>query len=148
MSISGNPKIWGPAELKSAFELDHEFMPFSWSEDEWLKLSSDHLLYLWVRGAEAIGFALFAANQYDEVAHLLKITMNPDFRGTGETQQFWDEIVRSWDNGSWSRMFLEVQESNLAAIHFYKKVGFTELRKIPGFYSNGEGAITMECALS
>lgn len=148
MSIFGNPKKWTESELKLAAALDREYMPFYWSEEEWLKLSADHLLYLWRRGDEVIGLALFAANPFDEVAHLLKVAMNPDFRGTGETQQFWEEILQYWDRDSWSRIFLEVQESNFAAVHFYQKVGFVELRKIPAFYSNGETAITMQYALS
>jgi ribosomal-protein-alanine N-acetyltransferase len=147
MSISGNPQKWTESDLKKVSEMDRQFMPFSWTEEQWLALSSDHLLYLWHRGGEIIGFALFAANSYDEVAHLLKVTMDPDFRGTGETQQFWEEILNQWNRDSWSRIFLEVQESNIAAVSFYKKVGFKELRLIPHFYSNGDGAYTMQCEL-
>lgn len=147
MSISGNSQTWTKESLLQAARLDRALMPFSWSETEWLELGPDHLLYLWHRGGEVIGLALFAANAHDDVAHLLKIAMDPDFRGTGESQQFWEEILNHWKIDSWSRIFLEVQESNLAAINFYKKVGFKELRHIPRFYSNGDGAYTMQCEL-
>ncbi len=147
MSISGNPKQWSESDLLLAFELDHKFMPFAWSKSEWQSLSENHLLYLWSRGGECIGFALFAANSYDDVAHLLKVTVHPDFRGTGESQQFWEEIMNKWDKDSWRQIFLEVQDSNIAAISFYKKVGFKELRHLTQFYSNGDGAYTMQCEL-
>ncbi len=147
MSISGNPKNWTKESLLQAARLDRELMPFSWSEKEWLELSPEHLLYLWHRGGEVIGLALFAASSHDDVAHLLKIAVDPDFRGTGESQQFWEEILNNWEIDSWSRIFLEVQESNLSAINFYKKVGFKQLRHILSFYSNGDGAYTMQCEL-
>ena len=147
MSISGNPRIFEKNDLILAAAMDREYMPFHWSQDEWLQLSQDHLLYLWKRGGEIIGLALFAASNLDEVAHLLKIVMNPDFRGTGETQQFWEAILNEWHIDSWSRIYLEVQENNLAAVNFYQKVGFKQLRRIPQFYSNGDAAYTMQYEL-
>ena len=148
MSISGNPRVWDKDVLLHVSALDREYMPFHWTQDEWLRLSQDHLLYRWDRGGEIIGFALFAASNLDEVAHLLKIVMSPDFRGTGETQQFWESILHEWHVDSWSRIYLEVQESNHSAMKFYEKVGFKQLRRVPQFYSNGDAAYTMQCELS
>ena len=45
------------------------------------------------------------------------------------------------------RVFLEVAESNHRARGFYRKVGFRELRRVKGFYHNGEAAFTMELAI-
>ena len=38
-------------------------------------------------------------------------------------------------------MTLEVRESNTKAINLYKKLGFKELRKKPGYYKDGETAL-------
>lgn len=43
-----------------------------------------------------------------------------------------------------NRLTLEVGEDNIAAYRFYKKNGFAELYKIPGYYSDGSTALKME----
>jgi [ribosomal protein S18]-alanine N-acetyltransferase len=42
---------------------------------------------------------------------------------------------------------LEVRVSNQVAIHFYEKMGFQLVGRIPKYYSNGEDAFRMQLFL-
>jgi ribosomal protein S18 acetylase RimI-like enzyme len=47
------------------------------------------------------------------------------------------------NNSHLEEIWLEVHEENMAAVHFYKKVGFLENTKRPKYYPDGKGAILM-----
>lgn len=104
---------------------------------------SRHLLELWEKNGDPVGFALFSYLKGDDTAHLLKICLRPSLRGTGEASLFWRDLLPKLRELGASKVFLEVEESNLAAQKFYKRQGFHLLRTIKGYYSGGENAQVM-----
>ncbi len=94
-------------------------------------------------GDVPIGFALFGKVDGDDTAHLFKICLTPERRGSGEAKRFWEEILLKLKSYKVAKVFLEVEESNLTAQGFYRKVGFNSLRISKGFYSDGENAVIM-----
>ena len=148
MSIFGS-KLLGPDwdELSEVIDLDQSHFPHPWKPLDWLDLRSDqYLLYRWASDP-ILAFALFSRLPQDETAHLLKICLHPSVRGQGLSTKFWSEIIEQLRLGGVKFIYLEVQQSNARAIHFYEKVGFQKLCIIKGFYSTGESAITMQLVL-
>jgi [ribosomal protein S18]-alanine N-acetyltransferase len=82
----------------------------------------------------------------DEI-HIATIAIHPDFRkqGIGEKLLLFT-LQSAKDEGALSS-FLEVRESNLAALGLYRKFGFVEDGRRIGYYKdNNEDAILMSLA--
>ena len=132
------------SDLKEVLELDLKQFPKPWHENDWLQLNQEHhLLYGWKIFDLIKGFALFARIPGDDTAHLLKICVDSDLKGSGEVQIFWNCCLENLKKVQVKSIYLEVESSNLRAITFYQKCGFITLRSIKGYYSNGGDALTM-----
>jgi ribosomal-protein-alanine N-acetyltransferase len=95
----------------------------------------------WVAAAgdQILGFLC-----YREVApgehELLNLAVAPESRGAGVAQALLRELL-STRQGTW---FLEVRESNEAALRLYQKLGFRATGRRPGYYRDSpESAIVM-----
>lgn len=147
MSTTG--KVLGPGldNLQPVMDLDQKHFPQPWSSQQWHDLQKEHSLLFQLSGGDLQGFALFNRVKGDDTAHLLKICLRPELRGQGYATLFWREIVEQLRQAEVKSVFLEVEDTNLTALHFYRKMGFESLRLIKGFYSSGANAITMQLML-
>jgi [ribosomal protein S18]-alanine N-acetyltransferase len=129
-------------------ELDQKFFPHPWTREQWSEMNPDqnHIL-TWRLKNELIGYGLFHFLSGDDTAHLLKILIVPDHRGSGETKKFWDTLKVYLKNAGQKSIYLEVGANNVRAIHFYEKCGFKLLRRNKAYYSNGEDALAMSMTL-
>ncbi|GBF08496.1 N-terminal acetyltransferase [Aeropyrum pernix] len=86
-------------------------------------------------------------NQLSEerpVGHLVSIAVRPGFRGRGIGSKLLSETVRVMKNVyRVDAIFLEVRVSNMPAIRLYEKFGFRKVRRIKGYYRDGEDAFVM-----
>lgn len=140
-SIDGN--FWN-----KILEMDQRLFPRPWSRPLWEDLDGNHhQIMSWSKGEALLGFALFSLVPGDDIAHLLKILMQPEHRGRGETVLFWREIAFELEAKGAKSVFLEVEASNLRAIAFYQKIGFKSLRQVKAYYSDGSDALTMSLTL-
>ena len=129
-------------------DLDNSYFPNPWSDEQWRSLDpSQNVLLEWRNGEKLLGFALFGAIPGDDLAHLFKILILPEYQGSGEAMAFWKELTQFLKTKGLERVYLEVEASNLRAQKFYEKVGFRLLRKNKGYYSNGEDALMMDYLL-
>jgi ribosomal-protein-alanine N-acetyltransferase len=140
MNITG--KIFHELPTQQIIQMDQDFFPHPWTEDQWKELDSYKLL-TWRSDDELLGFALFRIVLNDDVAHLLKLFIRPSVRGTQETGAFWNEIIQELRGHGQSSLYLEVESQNQRAIRFYQKHGFKLLRINKGYYSSGEDALIM-----
>lgn len=150
MSTTGKAQILSPQDLdwQKVIYLDQNYFERPWSQKDWLELNPDHhCVASWKKENQLIGFALFQVAPQDEMAHLLKIFLLKEFRGTGEASAFFNSLVGFLKLKSLSRIYLEVETPNLAAIGFYQKMGFVPLRTMKGFYSDGTDGQSMELTL-
>jgi ribosomal protein S18 acetylase RimI-like enzyme len=137
--------------LKKVCDLDQFFIAQFWTLEQWhQEIVSPHskALILSTNAHELKGFAYFHLYQEAQTAHLLKIVVDPQKRGTGLTQDLWNEAELGLKKLHIQVIDLEVEEQNLRAVHFYKKVGFSVTRVLKGFYSNGAQALKMTKQLS
>jgi len=128
--------------------LDEAYFPHPWSVNQWRELNpAHHLLYSWKMEGNVIAYALFGLLPGDDTAHLYKILVLPDYRSTGKALDFWSSMADKLREHLVSRVFLEVEASNISAVRFYEKVGFRTLKKTKAYYSNGEDALMMDLTL-
>ncbi len=134
--------------LDEVISMDHQYFPNPWTEQQWRDLNPAlNLLLVWQPQDKCQGFALFGAVPGDNSAHLYKILLHPDCRGTGMAQEFWQASCLFLKANGIISVYLEVEADNAPAITFYQKVGYKLLRKSKGYYSNGQDALIMELTL-
>jgi ribosomal protein S18 acetylase RimI-like enzyme len=142
MNITGRSE---PGDLIP--RLDLKYFPRPWKEADWNALDmSQHRIWT-VEKSELIGFALFATPQGDETAHLLKIFVMPEQRGSGVATDFWKFITKELEKSGFRTVYLEVEKSNDRARAFYQKLGFKLLREVKSYYSDGEAGLMMQLTL-
>ena len=140
-------ELSGSSDLNDVVMMDEKYFPHPWKLSEWLELNfKHHLLYSW-QGQELEGFALFGLVPGDDTAHLFKIQVNPALQGQGISMKFWSGIVENLRLKGVKNIYLEVESSNERAIGFYKKVGFTCLRRVKSYYSNGSDGLMLQITL-
>ncbi len=129
-------------------KLDHDHFPRPWKDGDWESINfSQHRLWAWQNENTLVGMALFQALHGDETAHLLKILIRPEYRGSEEASQFWTEIIQGLRALHYKSIYLEVEESNHRAKGFYQKQGFRHLRLVKSYYSDGTNALVMQLTL-
>ncbi|GAB4019450.1 MAG: hypothetical protein Fur0010_21440 [Bdellovibrio sp.] len=134
-----DPKLL--AELK---HLD-QYFPFPWSEQAWSMLgdnSAHHLGFVLYQHERTIGFCLYGLNP-DQVAHLYKIIVHPDFRRQGLSRRLFDSSLKELMALAFHSIFLEVEADNLAANNLYTSLGFKKLHTAKNFYGQGRHANKM-----
>jgi ribosomal-protein-alanine acetyltransferase len=78
-------------------------------------------------------------------AEVLNLAVREEFRRQGEGQALLTELLRRFAESGVSRVFLEVRESNRAAITFYERMGFRRSGRREGYYREPqEAAIVYE----
>jgi ribosomal-protein-alanine N-acetyltransferase len=79
----------------------------------------------------------------DEI-HIATIATHPDFRKQGIGEKLLSFTLQSAKDEGVVSSFLEVRESNEAALMMYRKFGYVESGRRAGYYKdNGEDAILM-----
>lgn len=150
MSTTGNllQVLPGTEHWGQVLEMDQRFFSRPWSRPQWEDTDfSQNLLLAWEELERPIGFALFFHLPLDPTAHLLKIFMSPAERGQGKSVLFWRELSALLKERGAKEVYLEVEEDNGRAIAFYQKIGFTKLRQLKSYYSDGTNAVSMTLTL-
>jgi [ribosomal protein S18]-alanine N-acetyltransferase len=77
-------------------------------------------------------------------AEILNLGVSPECRRAGHASALLREALSEFRRFNMSSIFLEVRESNIAAIRFYERCGFANNGVRPGYYRNpNEAAILM-----
>ena len=84
----------------------------------------------------------------DEI-HIATLAAHPDFRRRGIGEKLLAFALQSAKDEGAVSSFLEVRESNTAALEMYRKFGYVEDGRREGYYKdNGEDAILMSVPLN
>jgi len=89
-------------------------------------------------GGAVTGFLM--ARQVAKEAEILNIAVLPAYRRSGQATELLREGTMQWNAGGVTMIFLEVRESNQAAIAFYEANGFTVRGRRPTYYREPEEA--------
>ena len=84
------------------------------------------------------GFAI--ARLAADEAEILTVAVDSAWRGRGVGRALLSEILRQAAYAGARSMFLEVEESNAAALALYRRLGFTRIGERPGYYRRRDGS--------
>lgn len=132
-----------PMDLEEVHAIFKDSIKSSWSIDELQKEFYNELaLYLVATlNEKVIGFC-GAWLVYDE-AQITNTAVSKEYRNNKVAFKIFNELIKIVKEKDKDSIFLEVRESNNAALNFYKKLNFKEIGKRKKFYSDGETAILM-----
>jgi ribosomal-protein-alanine acetyltransferase len=88
-----------------------------------------------------LGFLI--GRQAGDEAEILNLAVAPGSRRRGEATSLLKAALESFRACGVSRVFLEVRESNAAAIAFYSKHGFSQTGKREGYYRDPPESATV-----
>ncbi len=139
-----------PGQLDALMAVDQRAYSHPWSRGNFTdSLASGYQIELLLGGDQLIGY--FVAMPGVEEAHLLNITVAPEFQQQGWSVVLLDALAL-WARGRGAQwLWLEVRVSNLRARKVYEKYGFERVgerkRYYPSASAEREDAIVMSYAL-
>jgi ribosomal-protein-alanine N-acetyltransferase len=98
-----------------------------------------------VRGGIICGYMITCTrgSQAPDAFELVSLAVDPAFRGMGAASCLMRNTLRKLQLRGGVRFSLMVRVTNQAARRFYEKHGFRKVRKVPGYYEDGEDAVLM-----
>ncbi len=78
-----------------------------------------------------------------EEAHLLLLAVDPTYRRIGIGRGMLEWLEKSARVAGIATMYLEVRAANRGAVAFYRRLGFLERQRLPGYYDGLETAVRM-----
>ena len=139
-----------PGQLDALMAVEQRAYSHPWSHGNFTdSLASGYQIELLLGGEQVIGY--FVAMPGVEEAHLLNITVAPEFQQQGWSVVLLDALAL-WARGRGAQwLWLEVRVSNLRARQVYEKYGFERVgerkRYYPSASAEREDAIVMSYAL-
>ena len=140
-----------PAKANSARQIavlsrnlvEHD-LPWAWTPERVARCIADpETVVLAAMDDEII--AGFCIMQYgDKEAHLSLLAVQPEYRLRGVAGRMVRWLEESALVAGIFDIRLEVRETNIGAIRFYRKLGYQVQRTIKGYYSGLENAVRLE----
>lgn len=137
------------ADLETVKSIDKIAFPNPWPENAFqYELEKNTNARLWVGeyqdGGKSIIVAIAVIWIILDEAHVGTFAIHPGYHKRGFGKQFLSFICKHLISENIMNIFLEVRQSNVAAIHLYQKFGFTIDGERKHYYSdNNETAILM-----
>jgi [ribosomal protein S18]-alanine N-acetyltransferase len=112
----------------------------AWTSDSLTEIFEQNMKYFFIalENHKVIGFV--AGRQVLDEAEVLNLAVLPAGRRKGAGSTLLRVLLEAFKREDVVKVFLEVRESNLAAISFYQKAGFQEIGKRPRYYQYPEEA--------
>ena len=92
-------------------------------------------------GTEIAGFAIMRFGI--EEAHLSLLAVRPPYRRRRIARNLLERLERSARGVGIGEVQLEVRTGNDAALDFYRRLGYREVLRLPGYYGGRESALRM-----
>jgi ribosomal-protein-alanine N-acetyltransferase len=141
------------ADLETVKSIDKISFPNPWPENAFqYELEKNSSARLWVGefedGEKSTIVAVAVIWIILDEAHIGTIAIHPGYQNRGFGRQYLAFICKQLISENITRIFLEVRQSNDAAIHLYQKFGFTIDGERKHYYrDNNETAILMSAPI-
>lgn len=137
----------GEEDLTDVVDIENRVYPFPWTYGNFLNsIQSGYETWI-LRTEQSKPVAYFLLMMVVDEAHLLNITVAPEFQGGGIGRWLLGKVAGLARNGGMRSVLLEVRPSNVRALNIYRQYGFIEIgmRKnyYPAFHETREDAIVM-----
>lgn len=132
------------AHARALSELHRQDFSRPWSEAEFADLIAQDTVFGFaareIGKAPMAGFVLarLAAGE----AEILTVAVAEPHRRRGLGRLLMDAVLHHLHRLRAEALFLEVDETNAAALALYRRLGFAEVGKRPGYYRGRDGAAT------
>jgi ribosomal-protein-alanine N-acetyltransferase len=135
------------SDLASILEESSEAARWSRESFEKLQMSEGFLALVSETAGSVSGFV--CGRQMADEGEILNLAVRRENRKKGEGRALLSAALGKLQKGGVRRVYLEVRESNTAAIAFYQKQGFSIMGRRPAYYREPEEeAVLMEKKLT
>lgn len=124
------------ADIHSVFNIEQQVQSHPWSLKQFAEAVDSYQCTVIEQQGQLVGFCILQP-VLDE-ANLLLMAVAPDQQGKGLGYQLLEYSIAQLPNQP-VQIFLEVRESNTAAIRLYEKAGFHQIDLRKNYYPNRDG---------
>ena len=144
-----NPKIRPVTanDIPQVFIIERESYPEPWPEKAFWDELENEICRFFVAEQDGLIIGFYDLWIYANVGHLLNIAIRLNYRNKGVATMLLGHIISESRDSNVEMIYLEVRESNEAAISLYRKTGFIKVGIKPGYYGDGENAVLMVVGL-
>ena len=134
-------------DLKEAYKIECEVNPSPWKYETFLSsFEVGHKGLICKHDSEIIGFIIFSP--INPEAHILSISVTKKIQSKGVGSLLLQSMLDQCAAMNYKKIFLEVRTSNLQAINFYQKFGFSKDAIRDDYYTdNSEDALLMSLSI-
>ena len=134
-------------DLKEAYKIECEVNPSPWKYETFLSsFEVGHKGLICKYDSEIIGFIIFSP--INPEAHILSISVTKKIQSKGVGSLLLQSMLDQCAAMNYKKIFLEVRTSNLQAINFYQKFGFSKDAIRDNYYTdNSEDALLMSLSI-
>mgnify|MGYP001048211398 FL=1 len=139
--------LMGIDDLKEAYKIECEVNPSPWKYETFLSsFEVGHKGLICKHDSEIIGFIIFSP--INPEAHILSISVTKKIQSKGVGSLLLQSMLDQCAAMNYKKIFLEVRTSNLQAINFYQKFGFSKDAIRDNYYTdNSEDALLMSLSI-
>ncbi|PVX24797.1 MAG: ribosomal-protein-alanine N-acetyltransferase [Candidatus Bathyarchaeum sp.] len=161
MVLEVNYKIrrFTPSDLDGVIRINRECLPENYSTLFFMNLFKrfPELFIVAEVNQEIVGYIMcrietgipsFKLLGITKKGHVISIAVLPEHHRKGIGYKLIQEATQAMVKYKAKECYLEVRESNLAAIQLYKKLGFEIAKTIRNYYADGEDAFVMAIQLT
>ena len=132
-------------DLEQVVAIDQVSFSLPWPlRSFYFELTDNPASRCWVAEQDGRVIAMIVAWLFVDEIHIATIATHPDFRRQGIGERLLAHTLQSAKEEGACTSFLEVRESNVAALEMYRKFGYVESGRRAMYYKdNDENAILM-----
>ena len=130
-------RLMNNTDVKSVTNIEYKVQTHPWTMKQFEEAVQAYQSTVIEEDGNVIGFCILQP-VLDE-ANLLLMAVDPNFQGKGYGYKLLEESISLLKNSP-VQIFLEVRESNIAAIALYEKAGFHQIDLRKNYYPNPDGS--------
>ncbi|MCU4581242.1 ribosomal protein S18-alanine N-acetyltransferase [Acinetobacter gyllenbergii] len=130
-------RLMQESDLDSVAAIERLVQSHPWSKQQFQESLASYQCTVYEQANQVVGFCILQP-VLDE-ANLLLMAIHPSQQGRGLGYTLLDDSIQQLKNNP-IQIFLEVRESNTAAIGLYEKTGFHQIDLRKNYYPNPDGS--------
>lgn len=130
-------RLMQPSDLSAVVAIENQVQTHPWTLKQFEESLQSYQCTVIEQDQRIVGFCILQP-VLDE-ANLLLMAIDPKFQGQGLGYRLLDASIEQLNNQP-VQIFLEVRESNHAAIGLYEKAGFHQIDLRKNYYPNPDGS--------
>lgn len=130
-------RLMRDSDLESVAAIERLVQTHPWNKQQFQESLASYQCTVYEQANQVVGFCILQP-VLDE-ANLLLMAIHPSQQGKGLGYKLLDQSIQQLKNNP-IQVFLEVRESNTAAIRLYEKTGFHQIDVRKNYYPNPDGS--------